>query len=76
MDPIDAVEPDQDLIAVYTRRNDHSFQMRLDFLDLDKYLGKDIYIPIDTNPGGETQIITENNGATWNVTSIGIIYLK
>lgn len=62
LDPIDEVIPDQDLIAAYARKNDHSIQIRLDFLDLTQYLGKDIYIPIDTNPGGVVQIVTINGG--------------
>lgn len=62
IDPIDAVDPGQDMVAAYVRMSDHSLQLRIDFLDLEKFFGKDIYIPIDTNPGGETQIITNNNG--------------
>lgn len=34
LDPIDAIEPDQDLIALYSRINDQMFQIRIDFLDL------------------------------------------
>jgi hypothetical protein len=63
LDPIDAAKSDQDLIAIYTRFNNQSFQIRLDFLDLATYLGKDIYIPLDTNPGGNPQIKTDNNGS-------------
>ncbi len=62
LDSIDTVIPDQDLVAAYSRKEIDSIQMRLDFLDLDHYLGKDIYIPIDTNPGGQFQIITEKGG--------------
>jgi hypothetical protein len=61
-DAIDTSEPDKDLIAIYTRIVNQSFQIRLDFLDLSKYLGKDIYIPLDTNPGGTNQIKTVNDG--------------
>jgi hypothetical protein len=61
IDPIDSDVPEQDLVAVYARKNDQSFQLRLDFLSLDQYLKKDIYIPIDTNSGGQNKIITENN---------------
>jgi hypothetical protein len=63
LDTIDTVEPDQDLIAVYTRMNNQAFQIRLDFLDLITLLDKDIYIPLDTNPGGADPIKTNNNGA-------------
>jgi hypothetical protein len=60
IDPVDAVDPSQDLIAAYARMNDRSLQLRIDFLQLDKHLGMDIYIPMDVNPGGETQIITND----------------
>jgi hypothetical protein len=35
--------------------------MRLDFLDLGDTSHQDLYIPIDTNPGGLTQITTDKN---------------
>jgi hypothetical protein len=62
LDAIDPIEPDLDLIAAYSRISDRKLQLRMDFLELDKYLGKDLYIPIDTNPGGDTQIITDSKG--------------
>ncbi len=61
LDAIDSTNPDQDLIGVYTRINNQTFQIRLDFLDLDTYLGKDIYILLDTNSGGNSEI-KSNNG--------------
>jgi hypothetical protein len=63
LDPIDASDPEQDLIALYTRSNERIFQIRIDFLDLDSPLNQDIFIPIDTNPGGTNQIRTRNNGS-------------
>jgi hypothetical protein len=62
IDAVDTVEPGQDLIAAYARLEDHGLQLRMDFLELDKYLGVDLYIPIDTNPGGDTQITTNEKG--------------
>ncbi len=62
LDPIDMIKPDQDLIAAYARRNNQSLELCLDFLYLDKNNGKDIYISLDTNPGGSTQIITNGEG--------------
>jgi hypothetical protein len=61
LDPIDAIEPDEDLIALYSRINDQLFQIRIDFLDLVSSSRKDIYIAIDTNPGGLTQIAINKN---------------
>jgi len=52
LDPVDTANPEQDLISVYARNNSQFFQIRLDFLDLENPDGRDIYIPIDTNPGG------------------------
>ncbi len=62
LDLVDAVDPNQDLIALYTRINNNNFQIRIDFLDLVSSLDQDVYIPIDTNPGGSNQIKTPNNG--------------
>jgi hypothetical protein len=62
LDPADSVRPDQDLIAVYDRLEISSFKLRLDFLDLNEYLGKDIYIPIDTNLGGSRQLVSAGSG--------------
>ncbi|MFZ0533915.1 MAG: hypothetical protein WAM09_12110, partial [Anaerolineales bacterium] len=64
IDPVDAIAPDQDLIALYTRINEKYFQIRIDFLDLDTVPGQDIYILIDTNPGGIAEITTANDGIT------------
>ena len=62
LDPVDTVYPEQDLISIYTRINNQFFQIRLDFLDLDNITGRDIYIPIDTNPGGADRINIRENG--------------
>lgn len=52
LDPIDMERPDQDMIAVYSRINDQWMQFRIDFLDLEAKRSQDIYIFVDTNPGG------------------------
>lgn len=44
--------PYYDLIAVYTRNADTDFQIRLDFLDLDLTPRTDLYLALDTQPGG------------------------
>jgi hypothetical protein len=62
IDAVDAVEPGQDLIAAYARLGNHGLQLRMDFLELDKYLGMDLYIPIGTIQGGDSVIITSENG--------------
>jgi hypothetical protein len=62
LDPVDALIPEQDLIALYTRTDNKYYQIRMDFLDMEFPYNHDIYIPIDTNPGGSNQIRTSNNG--------------
>jgi hypothetical protein len=56
LDPVDSVKPEWDLIALYSRVINQSFQLRIDILDLVSLQGQDIYIAIDTNPGGLEQI--------------------
>lgn len=45
--------PAQDLIAVYTRQAGDELQFRLDLLDLAPQADADIYLALDTAPGGE-----------------------
>ncbi len=61
LDPMDAATPGNDLVAMYTRTMEDSFQIRLDFLALGEDLENDIYIPIDTNPGGTFALLTHDN---------------
>lgn len=46
------IPPYYDLIAVYTRNADTDFQIRLDFWDLDLTPRTDLYLALDTQPGG------------------------
>ena len=48
--------PELDIIAGYTRLAGSDLQIRLDFLDLQFTPSSDIYIALDTNPGGTTQL--------------------
>jgi len=61
LDPSDTQEPDQDLIAIYTRFVGQSFQIRIDFLSMDDYFGSDISIALDTNFGGISLIETRDS---------------
>jgi hypothetical protein len=61
VDPSDTDQPEQDLVAVFTRISGSYFQMRLDFIELGDTSQQNLYIPIDTNPGGLTQITTDKN---------------
>ena len=62
LDPIDTIVPNHELIALYTKNGTQYFQIRMDFLSLDSLVDQDIYIPIDTNPGGVDQIILQTKG--------------
>ena len=52
LDAIDAEEPQQELIAIYSRLSDRSVKLRVDFLELPAAGKQDIYFLFDTNPGG------------------------
>ena len=51
--------PELDFIAGYTRLAGSDFQIRLDLLDLQFTPNSDIYIALDTNPGGTIQLPIE-----------------
>ncbi len=52
LDPLDAPDPALDLIAVYTRSVGLEDHIRLDFLDVPDIPATDIFIALDTQPGG------------------------
>jgi hypothetical protein len=60
LDFIDANEPSQDLIAVYSRTNDRSVQLRVDFLEMPSVGKQDFYFLLDTNPGGSPNVRTDS----------------
>jgi len=50
--PADAPQTDADLIALYSRLVGYDFQVRLDLLDLATDAQVDMYLALDTKPGG------------------------
>ena len=50
--PADGPQADLDLIALYSRFAGSDFQIRLDLLDLDTDAQLDLYLALDTTPGG------------------------
>lgn len=52
LDPSDALPPTQDVIALYSRNMDDELQIRIDFLDVSQVLDYDLFLFIDTKPGG------------------------
>jgi hypothetical protein len=71
VDLVDTKAPDKDIIAVYLRETGAFFQIRIDFLDLVFPASQDIYIVLDTNPGGLDKINLRNGksvpvGMNWD----------
>ena len=60
LDPLDAPDPALDLLAVYTRSLGLQDQIRLDFLDLPETAAEDVYIALDTQPGGARTVYLGN----------------
>jgi len=52
LDPADAAEPSQDILAVYIRSRGKEVQFRVDFLDHEILPDYDLYLLIDSHPGG------------------------
>ncbi len=52
LDPAGEEQPTRDLIAVYTRQMDGDVQIRLDLLDHAPLPDYDLYLALDTSPGG------------------------
>ena len=51
-----AVQPELDLVAAYIRRLGPEIQVRLDLLDLTDRHDYDLYLALDTGPGGTTEL--------------------
>lgn len=67
LDAAGALEPGLDLLAAYTRRQDTELQVRLDVLDLPDRANYDLYLAIQTGPGGTTSLPLQAEAAiAWN----------
>ena len=51
--------PSHDMVAAYTRESSSDIQIRLDFLDISPINKSDIYIALDTKPGGTNNLPLE-----------------
>jgi len=69
LDPTDgAVIPGQDLVALYVRTSGDKLQLRLDLLDLAPLPEMDLYLALDTLPGGSSWLPIEAGAAIeWDV---------
>ncbi len=56
LDPVDAQRPEDDLIAVYTRRSAEELQVRLDFLDLQADTSQDLYLALSNGDKGSRDL--------------------
>ena len=56
VDPADAPESHQDLVAVYARGNRREIQLRLDLIEVTTYPVPDIILVIDSAPGGKKSL--------------------
>jgi hypothetical protein len=52
----DSIDPALDILSVYIRKNGHTLQIRIDFLDYSLDIEHDIYIALDTMPGGRNDL--------------------
>ena len=60
-------EPTSDLIAIYTRVTEADLQIRLDFFDLTFETDYDLYLAVDTQPGGtESLPVDAAPGLAWD----------
>lgn len=59
LDPVDAESPNLDVIAVYTHSSGRETQIRVDLLDFQREDEFDLYIALDTLPGGTREIPLE-----------------
>ena len=66
--PAGSQAPSHDLIAAYTRAAGPDLQFRLDLLDLVFQPDSDLYLALDTLPGGTTQLpIEAEAGLAWDL---------
>ena len=63
LDPDEAQEPTQDLIAAYMRQNGEELQIRLDFLEVGRFDEFDLYLALDTGPGGLNELSSLHTAA-------------
>ena len=71
LDAIDAVSPEIELLALYSRKTSSEFHIRLDFLNVATDKLADIYLFFDVKPGGTDQVPMSNlnfrDGYYWDV---------
>lgn len=56
LDPVDAPQGSQDLVAAYTRLGKNDVQLRLDWLDHGWLPDYDLFVCLDTRPGGASAL--------------------
>ena len=56
IDPVDSINSNQDLIAAYLQQDGKRTEIRLDFFELSEIPDFDLYLALDTSPGGRTDL--------------------
>lgn len=68
VDPADAPEASQDLLAGYTRAVGSAWQIRLDLLDFAGSEPVDLYLALDFRPGGSRELpLDAETGLQWDI---------
>ena len=68
LDPVDAEQPSQDLLALYVDSTLFQYLLRLDFLDIQSEADYDIYITVDSGSGGNRSLFGKADSAPeWDV---------
>ncbi len=68
LDPVDAAQTNQDIIAAYLRENNGDFQIRLDLLESSNWVDYDIYLLFDCLAGGSDNLpIQANPAIMWDI---------
>lgn len=68
LDPVDAISPNLDMVALYQRQVGSDLQIRLDFLDISTEPQADLYLVLDWLPGGANRLpINGHSDLAWEV---------
>ena len=68
LDPVDTLQPEMDLIALYFNTTGGEAHLRIDLLDFQKSSEFDLYIAFDTRPGGSHQLpLREDASFDWDL---------
>lgn len=68
IDPVDAVSPSLDIIALYHRKAGSDLQIRVDLLDIGSEPDADLYLALDWTPGGTRRLpLDAESDIAWEI---------